>query len=137
MQESQQLFFGGELVNGLFEEFQHSGIHTKQCIKCLFSFLFQFHQCKSAPANIGRKDSIQSVCRRSLRFEAFLYEAAHVFINIQDKNLKNQKPIAVDIFIKGYPIVPLSSRSNRAGHTFKDFFFFFTASAGKYVSQLE
>jgi hypothetical protein len=53
--------------------------------------------------------------RRSRRFEAYLYEAAQNFSNIQDKKLKNQKPIAVDVLIKAYPMAPLSCRSNLTG----------------------
>jgi hypothetical protein len=40
---------------------------------------------------IGTKDSIQTVCRRSKRLEAFLYLAAQnfeLFSNIKDKSLK-------------------------------------------------
>jgi hypothetical protein len=39
--------------------------------------------------------------------EAFLYEMAlifEVFSNIQDKNLKIKKPIAVDVLIKAFPM---------------------------------
>ncbi len=31
---------------------------------------------------------------------------------------KNQKPIAVDDFLKAYPMIPLSTRSNLAGSDF-------------------
>ncbi len=34
---------------------------------------------------------------------------------IQDQNLKNQKPMAVDVLFRAYPMVPLSCRSNLAG----------------------
>ncbi len=34
-------------------------------------------------------------------------------------NFKNQKPIAVDVLFKAYPMVPLSCRSNLAGRFFK------------------
>jgi hypothetical protein len=46
--------------------------------------------------------------------ETFLSEAAQ---NSQLK-LKNQKPTAVDVFFKAYPMIPLSCRSNQAGRTF-------------------
>ncbi len=47
-----------------------------------------------------RKDSIQAICRRIKRLDGFLYEAAknfELFKKIQDQNLTNQKPIAVDV----------------------------------------
>ncbi len=86
MRESQQLFFEGQLVCRIFEEFQHPAIQIKR----VQSFGGFFHQRKVSQP-IGRKDSIQTVCRRSRRFEAFLYEAAQnfealVFSNIQDQN---------------------------------------------------
>jgi hypothetical protein len=47
---------------------------------------------------IGRKDSLQAVCRKTRRLEAFLYFVAQnleLFTKIQDK--KNIKPVAVDV----------------------------------------
>jgi hypothetical protein len=41
------------------------------------------------------------------------------FLEYSRSKLKYQKPIAVDVFIKAYPIAPLSCRSNLAGRTFK------------------
>jgi hypothetical protein len=49
-----------------------------------------------------------------------LHEAAQNFellSNIQDQKLKNQKPIAVDVLFKAYPLVPFSGRSNLAGRS--------------------
>ncbi len=65
-----------------FEEFQHPAVKTKTMQQ--FGGFFRqilMHQ------PIGRKDSIQTVCQRSRRLEAFLYEAAQnfeVFSDIQD-----------------------------------------------------
>jgi hypothetical protein len=58
-----------------------------------------------------REGFYTTVCRRSRRLEAFLYLAAQnfeLFSNIQDKKLKNQKPIAVDVLFKAYPMASLS-----------------------------
>jgi hypothetical protein len=68
MQESQQLLFGGLLVSRIFEEFQHPAIQTK----IVQNFGGFFHPIKVRQP-IGRKESIQNVCRRR-RMEAFLYE---------------------------------------------------------------
>jgi hypothetical protein len=49
--------------------------------------------------------------------EVFLYEPAQDFeldLNIQDQNLKKQKPLALDVLSEAYPMVPLSCRSNLA-----------------------
>ncbi len=84
MRESQQLFFGGQLVGRIFEKLQHPAIITK--IVQHFGGSFQKIIVRQP---IGRKDSIQTVCRRSGRLEAFLYEAVQnfeVFSNIQDQN---------------------------------------------------
>jgi hypothetical protein len=86
MRESQELFFGRRLVNRIFEEFQHLAIQIK-IVQQIGGF---FHQTK-VHQQIGRKDSIQTVCRRRRRLEAFLYEAAQIFevlSNIQDQNEK-------------------------------------------------
>jgi hypothetical protein len=73
MWESQQLFFGLRLVSIIFKEFQHPAMRQP----------------------LRRKDSIKTVCRRSLRLEAFLYEVAQnfevFFSNIQDQNKKKFK----------------------------------------------
>jgi hypothetical protein len=79
--ESQQLFFGGWLVSIIFEEFQHPAFQTK----LIQHFGRFFHQIKVRQP-IGRKDSIQTVCRRSKGLKAFLYLAAQnfeLFSNIQ------------------------------------------------------
>jgi hypothetical protein len=68
---------------------------------------------------IGRQDSVQThdpnkqevgfifACSAAQNFE--------VFSNIQELNFKKQKPIAVDVLFKAYPMVPLLCRSNLAG----------------------
>jgi hypothetical protein len=56
------------------EEFQHPEIQTK----IVQSFGGLFHQRKVRQP-IGRKDSIQTVIRRSRRLDSFLYEAAQNF----------------------------------------------------------
>jgi hypothetical protein len=82
MWESQQLFFGGRLVNRIFKEFQHPAIQTK-IVQHFDRFFHKIKMCQPT----GRKESIQTKCRiRSRRIEAFLYEAAQnfeVFSNIQ------------------------------------------------------
>jgi hypothetical protein len=88
MRESQQLIFGGRLVSRIFEEFKRTTIQTK-IVQHFGGF---FHQIK-VHRPIGRKYSVQTVCQRSRRLEAFLYEAAQnseVFSNIQDQN-RNRK----------------------------------------------
>jgi hypothetical protein len=52
-----------------------------------------FHQIKVRQP-IGRKDSIQTVCRRMRRLDAFLYLAAQnfeLFSNIQHQKKKRKK----------------------------------------------
>jgi hypothetical protein len=74
----------------IFEEFhfQHPAIQTK-IVQHFGGF---FHQIKVRQPT-GRKDSIQTKCRRSrmLGGEGILYEAAQnwkVFLNVQDQNKK-------------------------------------------------
>jgi hypothetical protein len=74
MRESQQLFFELRLVNRIFEEFQYLAIQTK-IVQYFGSFFHQIKVCQP----IGRKESIQAVCRRIRRLEAFLYLAAKNF----------------------------------------------------------
>jgi hypothetical protein len=71
MREGQQLIFGLRLVS---EEFQYPAIQTK----IVQSFGGFFHQIKVRQP-IGRKDSIQTIIRRSRRMDSFLYEAAQNF----------------------------------------------------------
>ncbi len=66
--ESQQLFFGGQLLSRLFEEFQHPAIKTK-VVQHFGGFFHQIKVCQP----IGRKDSIQPCA-----------EEAGVFSSIQD-----------------------------------------------------
>jgi hypothetical protein len=76
-----------------------------------------FHQIKVRQP-IGGKYSRKAMIQTSRRLDSFLHEAAQnfeVFSNIQNSNLKNQKPTAVDVLFKAYPMVPLSCRSNMAG----------------------
>jgi hypothetical protein len=50
--------------------------------------------------------------------ELFLYETAQnfeLFSNIQDQNLKNQNPVAVDVLFNANPMVSHSGCSNLAG----------------------
>ena len=84
MQASHQMFFGLQLVSRIFEENQQPAIQIK--IEQPFGRFFQ--QIKVWQP-IGRKDSIQTMCRRSRRLETFLYLAAQnfeLFSNIQDQN---------------------------------------------------
>jgi hypothetical protein len=77
--ESQQLFFGLQLVSRIF---QHPAIQ----IKIVQPFGVFFPQIK-ARQPIGRKDSMQTVNRTSRRLDSFLYEVAQnfeVFSNIQN-----------------------------------------------------
>ncbi len=49
--------------------------------------------------------------------DTFLFETGQNFESFQifKLKLKNQKPLAVDVLFKAYPMVPLSRRSNLAG----------------------
>jgi hypothetical protein len=56
---------------------------------------------------IGRQDSMQTVIRTSRRLDSFLHKAAQNFellSNIQDQKLKI-KNIAVDVLLKGFPMI--------------------------------
>ncbi len=70
-----------------FPVFRFCGIQAAQC--ALHSTLGRFfHQIKVCRW-IGRKDSIQAVCRRLRRLEGILYEAAknfELFLKIQSQN---------------------------------------------------
>jgi hypothetical protein len=84
MRESQQKFFGLRLVSRIFEETLTSRNPNQNSA----TLQVIFHQIKVRQP-IRRKDSIQTVCRRSRRLEAFLYLAARnfeLFSNIQDQN---------------------------------------------------
>jgi hypothetical protein len=107
MRERHQFFFGLWLVS---KECQHPAIQTK--IEQHFGRFF--HQIKVHQPT-GRQDSMQTMIRTSRRLDSFLHEAAHnfeVFSNVQEWNKKNQKPVAVDVLFKAYPMVPLSCRSH-------------------------
>jgi len=73
-----------------------------------------FSSRKELREPIGRKDSIQAVCRRMRRLDGFLYEAEKklwtLYKNSRSK-LKNLKPIVVDVLSQTYPMVSLSYRS--------------------------
>jgi hypothetical protein len=84
--ESQPLFFGGRLVSRICEEFQHPAIQTK----IMQHFGRFFHQIKVCPP-IEKIDFIETVCRRSRRLEAFLYEAAQDFKVFQIFKIKIKK----------------------------------------------
>jgi hypothetical protein len=84
MRERHQLFFELRLAS---KEFHHSAIQ----IKIEVHFGGFFHQMKVRQP-IARQDSLQTVIRTSRRLESFLHKAAQnfkVFLNIQDKKLKN------------------------------------------------
>jgi hypothetical protein len=57
---------------------------------------------------IGRKDSIQTVCRKSRRFEAYLFEAAQKFevFQIFKIKIKKSKPYSGTTFMQIYVIWP-------------------------------
>jgi hypothetical protein len=71
MPESHKLFFGLQLLNRIFEEFQHPAIQTK-IVHPFDGFFQQEKECQP----IG--NSIQTVIR-SRRLDSFLYEAAQNF----------------------------------------------------------
>jgi hypothetical protein len=89
MRKNQQICFGLWLVSKIFEEFQNPAIRTK--IEQHFGGFF--HQIKVSQP-VGRHDSIQAVCQRMRRLEAFLYlfsaSELRTFSKIQDQN-KNIK----------------------------------------------
>ncbi len=73
-------------MSRIFEEFQHPAFQTK-----IMQHFGGFFFLKQVPQPVGRTDSVQTLCRRCRRLEAFLYEVAQnfeVFSNIQDQNLK-------------------------------------------------
>jgi hypothetical protein len=83
---------------------------------------------------IGRQDSMQTMIRTSRRLDSFLQEAAQNFellSNIQDQKLKI-KNIAVDVLLKGYPMLPLSCRSIWPDSTFKPAQIFFNNTVGTF-----
>jgi hypothetical protein len=60
---------------------------------------------------------MQTVIQTSRRLDSFLHEAAQNFelcIKYSRSKIKKQKPIAVDVLFRAYPMVPLSCRSNLA-----------------------
>jgi hypothetical protein len=61
-------------MSRLFEEIKHPAIQTK----IMQHFGGFFHQIKVRQP-IGRKDSTQTMCRRSRRLEAFLYKPVQNF----------------------------------------------------------
>jgi hypothetical protein len=111
MQERHQLFFGLQVVS---KAFQHPAIPTI-ILQHIDGF---FHQIK-VQQPIGRNDSMQIVIRDPNRKEVwFIFawsssELWSLFKNSRVK-LKNQKPIAVVVLFKAYPMEPLSCRSNLA-----------------------
>jgi hypothetical protein len=71
---------------------------------------------------LGEKDRGLGTCKplteQAGGLEAFLHGAAQNFevvLNIQDQKLKIEKHIAVNVLLKGFPLIPLSCRSNLAG----------------------
>ena len=64
---------------------------------------------------------MQTVIQTSRRLDSLLHEAAQNlnFYQIFKIKNQNQKPIAVDVLLKAYPMVPLSCRSNLAVRYFK------------------
>jgi hypothetical protein len=101
--ESQQLFFGLQLVSIIF---QHPAIQTKNVRP--FGGFFQQKKCASQ-----RKDSIQTVIRTSRRLDSFSGKPFRTFQSFQKfkTEIKNQKSIAVDVLFKAYPMVQLSGPS--------------------------
>ncbi len=76
-----------------------------------------FSSNKSAPAN--RKTAFHANCdpnKQEIRF-VFAWSGSELWslFKYSRGKLKNQKPIAVDVLFKAYPMVPLSCRSNLAG----------------------
>ncbi len=66
---------------------------------------------KNAPAN-RKKDSIQTMIRTSRRLDSFFVWSGSELWSLfkySKLTLKNQKPLALDVFFKAYPI---SCRSN-------------------------
>jgi hypothetical protein len=68
-------------VSRIFADFQHPAIQTQE-VQHFGGFFRQ---------PIGRKYSIQTVCRRSRRFEAFLYEEARILKFSQIFKIKIKK----------------------------------------------
>jgi hypothetical protein len=66
---------GLQPASRIFEEFQHSAIQTKKNANTSADFIYQIKVCQP----IGRKVSIQAICRRMRRLEAILHLAAQNF----------------------------------------------------------
>ncbi len=109
MWERHPLFFGLQLAS---KGFQHPAMQTK--IEQHFGGFF--HQIKVLQP-IERQDSMQTMIRTSRRLDHFCMKWLRTLKSFQifKSELKNQKPIAVDVLFKAYPMmVPLSCRSNLA-----------------------
>ncbi len=103
MRERHQLFFGLPFVS---KEFQHPAIQTE----IDQHFCGFFHQIKVCQP-IGRQDSMQTVIQTSRRLDfIFAWSGSELWSLFEYSRVKfkNQKPIAVDILFKAYPMVPLS-----------------------------
>jgi hypothetical protein len=62
---------------------------------------------------------MQTVIHTSRRLDSFLLKRLQTLNSYQIFKIKNQKPLAVDVLFKAYPMVPLSCRFNRTDGTFK------------------
>ena len=107
MPESQQLCFEFRIVSRIF---QHPAIQNKKMKR-----IFSANKC--APAN--RKKGSYTNHDPNKQEVGFIFvwsgsELWSIFIYSKLK-LKNQKPVAVDVLFKAYPMVPLLCRSNLAG----------------------
>jgi len=110
MRERYQLFFGLRLAG---KKFHHSVIQTK--IELHFGGFF--HQMKVRQP-IGRQDSMQTVIQQAGGWIHFCIKRllslnSYQIFKIKNKKFKKHK--AVDVLLKGYPMVALSCRSNLAG----------------------
>jgi hypothetical protein len=110
MRESQQLFFGFRTRADYLKnsKIQHSN-QNSAALWWIFSSVYQ---------PVGRKDSIQAVCRRMRRKSHFCIIGSEL-LTLQDPNKKIKKPIEVDVLSKAYPMILFSCKSNLAAGTFE------------------
>jgi hypothetical protein len=100
------LYFG--LDCGMLEFFTHE-LKSKEQLMSLTHIWSKVQRKRSG------FEHMQAVIQKSRRLDSFLHEVAQSFELISNIQDQNQKPIAVDVLFKAYPMIPLSCRSNLAG----------------------
>jgi hypothetical protein len=106
-----ELFWFGLRVVGILQRFYSQAVFQRTIvdIPAFFGDWFCRKDCGLCTHNPSAKEVGG--------LEIFLNEPAQDFelhLKIQDQNLKNQKPLALNVLSEAYPMVPLSCRSNLA-----------------------